>query len=54
MHVSRGGIPCGLIGLPLRYMHSPVEMVDLADVDAAARLIAAAARRLQTDASFGR
>jgi putative aminopeptidase FrvX len=54
MHVSRGGIPCGLIGVPLRYMHSPVEMVDLADVDAAARLVAAAARRLRTDATFGR
>ena len=52
MHISRGGVPCGLIGLPLRYMHSPVEMVDLADVDAAARLIAAAARRLAADASF--
>jgi putative aminopeptidase FrvX len=52
MHLSRGGVPCGLIGLPLRYMHSPVEMVDLADIDAAARLIAAAARQLQTDATF--
>jgi putative aminopeptidase FrvX len=54
MHLARGGVPCGLIGLPLRYMHSPVEMVDLEDVDAAARLIAAAARRLQTDAVFTR
>ena len=54
MHLSRGGIPCGLIGIPLRYMHSPVEMVDLADVDAAARLIAAAARRLEADATFDR
>ena len=52
MHLSGSGVPCGLIGLPLRYMHSPVEMVDLADVDAAARLIAAAARRLAADASF--
>jgi putative aminopeptidase FrvX len=54
MHLSRGGVPCGLIGLPLRYMHSPVEMVDLDDIDAAARLIAAAARRLPADATFGR
>jgi putative aminopeptidase FrvX len=46
MHLSRGGIPVGLVSLPLRYMHSPVEMVELADVDAAARLIAAAAQRL--------
>jgi putative aminopeptidase FrvX len=52
MHLSRGGVPCGLIGLPLRYMHSPVEMVELADVDAAARLIAAAARLLRADATF--
>jgi len=52
MHISRGGVPCGLIGLPLRYMHSPVEMVDLADIENAAKLIAAAARRLQTDATF--
>jgi putative aminopeptidase FrvX len=33
-------------------MHSPVEMVDLADIDAAARLIAAAALRLAPDATF--
>jgi putative aminopeptidase FrvX len=52
MHLSRGGVPCGLVGLPLRYMHSPVEMVELADVDAAARLIAAAARLLRADATF--
>ena len=52
MHISRGGVPCGLIGLPLRYMHSPVEMVDLADIENAAKLIAAAAQRLSTDASF--
>ncbi len=29
----REGIPCGLISLPLRYMHSVVEMADLRDVD---------------------
>jgi len=52
MHLSRGGVPCGLIGLPLRYMHSPVEMVHLGDIENAARLIAAAARRLAADATF--
>jgi len=52
MHHAAGGVPCGLIGLPLRYMHSPVEMVDLADIENSARLIAAAARRLATDATF--
>ena len=32
IHVSRQGIPTGLISLPLRYMHSPVELVQLDDV----------------------
>jgi endoglucanase len=54
MHASRGGIPCGGIGLPLRYMHSPVEMVQLDDVANAARLIAAFARRLSADTSLAR
>ena len=44
--VSRGGIPTAVVSIPLRYMHSPVEMVQLDDVDAAARLIAAFCRRL--------
>ena len=54
VHLSRAGVPTGLVSIPLRYMHSPVEMVCLDDVDAAARLIAAFARRLTADVSFER
>jgi putative aminopeptidase FrvX len=54
MHLSRGGVPCGGIGVPLRYMHSPVEMVSLDDVTNSARLIAAAAQRLTAETSFSR
>jgi endoglucanase len=54
VHRTRGGVPSGLVGLPLRYMHSPVEMVALEDVDAAARLIAAMARGLGAGTSFAR
>jgi endoglucanase len=54
MHLSRGGVPAGLVGLPLRYMHSPVEMVDLGDVELAARLIAALALGLEPGASLAR
>ena len=43
---TRSGIPTGLVSIPLRYMHSPVEMVDLADVEATVELIAAFAARL--------
>ena len=51
---SRGGVPTGLVSLPLRYMHSPVEMVQLEDVHNAARLIAAFAQRLPADVAFER
>jgi endoglucanase len=54
IHVSRDGIPTGLLGLPLRYMHSPVEMVQLDDVANAAKLAAAFARRLTAETAFGR
>jgi putative aminopeptidase FrvX len=46
-HISRGGIPTAVVSVPLRYMHSPVEMVQLDDVDNAAKLIAAFTRRLE-------
>ena len=54
MHLVRTGVPCGLVSIPLRYMHSPVEVVELADVEATARLIAAFARRLSDETTFVR
>ncbi|HZB75500.1 MAG TPA: M20/M25/M40 family metallo-hydrolase [Solirubrobacteraceae bacterium] len=51
-HISRGGIPTGVVSIPLRYMHSPVEMVHLEDVENAAKLIAAFAQKLTADVSF--
>jgi putative aminopeptidase FrvX len=46
-HISRAGIPSAVVSIPLRYMHSPVEMVQLDDVENSARLIAAFVRRLE-------
>lgn len=40
MQVVRGGVATGVISIPLRYMHTPVETVDLADIMAAGRLLA--------------
>ena len=52
IHLSRAGVPCGLVSIPLRYMHSPVEVVQFSDVEACARLIAAFAQRLSAETSF--
>jgi putative aminopeptidase FrvX len=43
---TRAGIPTGVISVPNRYMHSPSEIVDLDDLEHAAALVAAVARRL--------
>jgi putative aminopeptidase FrvX len=52
VHISRGGVPTGVVSIPLRYMHSPVEMVQLDDVENTAKLIAAFAQKLSSDLSF--
>jgi putative aminopeptidase FrvX len=54
VHLARSGIPTSLVSVPARYMHSPVEMVALEDIDAAIRLLAAFARRLSSETSFAR
>jgi putative aminopeptidase FrvX len=38
---TRGGIPSALVSLPNRYMHSPVELISLTDLEAIPKLLAA-------------
>ena len=38
--ISKGGIPSVLVSIPLRYMHTPVETVDVRDIESCAKLIA--------------
>lgn len=46
IQISQEGIPTGLLCVPIRYMHSPVETVAVVDLDRAARLLAAFISRL--------
>ena len=54
IHLSRGGVPTGVVSIPLRYMHSPVEMVDLTDVEATVKLLAVFASRLEAGIDLSR
>jgi putative aminopeptidase FrvX len=45
-HLAGAGVPTALVSVPLRNMHSPIEIVDLADVEACIALVAAFAGRL--------
>jgi len=54
VHFSRRGVATAVVSIPLRYMHSPVELVDLADVEATISLLTALALRLESDTSLAR
>ncbi len=52
VHRSRGGVPTGIVSIPIRYMHSPCELGSLDDLEAVIALVVAFARRLTPDTSF--
>jgi putative aminopeptidase FrvX len=54
IQIARSGIPTGLVSIPLRYMHSPVEMVDLRDVEATIELCAAFGSRIKAGVDLSR
>ena len=47
IQVAQAGIATGLISIPLRYMHTPSEMVDLEDIESTVQLLVAVARSLK-------
>jgi endoglucanase len=52
MQISRGGMATAIVAIPNRYMHSPVEVVSLNDLENAARLIARFCLSLEKDSNF--
>jgi endoglucanase len=52
IQVNRAGVATGLVSIPNRYMHSPVEMICLDDIDRAADLLARFAEAVTADANF--
>jgi endoglucanase len=52
MQISRGGVATALVKIPLRYMHTPVETVSLADLENAAKLIVATLKGISSREEF--
>ncbi|MCS7253394.1 MAG: M42 family metallopeptidase [Armatimonadota bacterium] len=52
IQVTRAGVATGLISIPNRYMHSPVEVASLSDLENAARLLASFVQEIRRDINF--
>jgi endoglucanase len=52
LQINRAGVATGLVSIPNRYMHSPVEMISLDDIDRAADLLARFCEGLHVEANF--
>ncbi|MDZ7619911.1 MAG: M42 family metallopeptidase, partial [Patescibacteria group bacterium] len=52
IQVNRAGVATALVSIPNRYMHSPVEMISLDDIDHAANLLARFAERVNEATVF--
>ncbi len=52
IQVNRSGVATALISIPNRYMHTPVEMISLDDIDYAADLMARYCESIDPDVSY--
>ena len=52
IQMANGGVACGLLSIPLRYMHTPGEVVDLAVVEQSVQLLVEFARRVKKKQSY--
>ncbi|MFC1539605.1 M42 family metallopeptidase [Candidatus Latescibacterota bacterium] len=52
IQVTRSGVAAGLVSVPLRYMHTPVETLNLNDVDGAIKLMAGFAEEVKPSMKF--
>jgi len=49
LQIARQGIPTAVVSIPLRYMHTPVEMISIKDIKRAGRLLAEFIASLEID-----
>jgi tetrahedral aminopeptidase len=52
IQISRAGVATALVAIPNRYMHTPVEIIHLKDLETAAKLLAEVCLAIKPDADF--
>jgi endoglucanase len=52
IQLNRAGVATALISIPLRYMHSPCELLSLADLEAVSKLLAAVVKKITPKTNF--
>jgi endoglucanase len=50
--MANGGVACGLVSIPLRYMHTPGEIVDLAVIEQGIQLLVGFTKSLKAGENF--
>lgn len=52
IQMANGGVACGLVSIPLRYMHTPGEIVDLAVIEQGIQLLVGFTKSLKAGENF--
>ena len=52
MQLNRVGVATALLQVPLRYMHTPAEVLSLSDLDAAVELLVAFLRKVGPECNW--
>jgi putative aminopeptidase FrvX len=48
IHLTKGGVPTGVVSVPCRYIHGPASVAHIEDLDKSVRLVEAFTKRVSS------